>query len=744
MSIGTSPPRRDGIEKLTGAAVYADDRRPEALLYGTTVRSDRAHARIVRISQPPSFDWSDVTVVTAADLPRLVQGPNVVTLMTDDQPVLADGLVRHVTEAVALVAAPTREKSLAAARALLVEYADLPAIFDPLNAEGHAVKLFGDDNVFKRISIRRGTFGGRTGVRVVGRYSTGLQEQLYIEPQSMLAWPRPDGGFTVAGSMQCPYYIDKSVKRLLGHDRVNVVQDTTGGGFGGKEEYPSMLASHVLLLACATGRPVKMTYRRDEDLRCTTKRHPAIIELDTLVSSEGEILEFTGKVVMDGGAYHTLSTVVLSRAILHMTGPYRAEAVALDGIVVATHTPPNGAFRGFGAPQAQWASERHMDRIARTLHMDPLAVRRRNLFREGDVTATGQILRDPGAFEVLDQALAAADAPFQEKKVRPGVEGADMARGRGLSLVWHGCGFTGNGEAKIKGKVALQLRGGLVDPPTVVVLIASTDIGQGTETIFPQIISTALGISMDRVVMAPHDTGSVPDSGPTVASRTAMVVGGTALAAAQALQRQLGGEPGSDFDQLVARYVASLDESGRAEHGQAGLRVEHTYHVDENIRWNPDTYEGDAYPCYGWAATIVDLRVDRDTGEVIYDRVITSTDVGKALNPQLATGQIEGGTLQALGWATSEEVVLDARGCMRNDRLTNYIIPTALDAPELVTLLVEIPFAGGPFGAKGIGEIPMDGPAAAVAQAIEFATDIVLDCLPMTPERVLSALPEAR
>lgn len=743
MSIGTSPPRRDGVEKLTGAAVYADDRRPEGLLYGTTVRSERAHARIESITRDPNFDWSDVTLVTAADLPRLVKGPNVVTLMTDDQPVLADGVVRHVTEAIALVAAPTREKSLAAASAVRIKYADLPAVFDPLSAEGHEVKIFGPDNVFKRISIRRGTFGERTGIRVVGRYATGLQEQLYIEPQSMLAWPRADGGFTIAGSMQCPYYIDKSVKRLLGDDRINVLQDTTGGGFGGKEEYPSMLASHVLLLACATGRPVKMTYRRDEDLRCTTKRHPAIIDLDTLVSPEGEILEFTGKVVMDGGAYHTLSTVVLSRAILHMTGPYRAQAVALDGTCVATHTPPNGAFRGFGAPQAQWASERHMDRIARTLSLDPLALRRRNLFREGDITCTGQILRAPGAFAVLDQALAAADAPFEEKQIRPGVTGANLARGRGLSMVWHGCGFTGNGEAKIRGKVALQLLGGLVDAPVVRVLIASTDIGQGTETIFPQIVSTTLGISMDRVLMAPHDTGEVPDSGPTVASRTAMVVGGTALLAAERLQRALGGKPGDDFDSLVQTYLNAMDDRGHGLHNRQGLRVVETYEVDENIRWNPDTYEGDAYPCYGWAATIVDLRVDRDTGEVIYDRVITATDVGKALNPQLATGQIEGGTLQALGWATTEEVVLDARGCMRNDRLTNYIIPTALDAPELVTLLTEIPFAGGPFGAKGIGEIPMDGPAAAVAQAIEVATSIVLDSLPMTPERVLSALPEA-
>ncbi len=722
MSIGTSPPRRDGLEKIVGSSLYADDLRPEGCLYGATVRSTRPHARLLGCRRDPAFDWTGITLVTAADVPQ-----NVVTLMTDDQPVLAADITRHVHEPVALVAAPTRERALAAAKAVIVDYEDLPALFDPEVAEGNAIRIFGSDNVFKKISICRGTFGGREGIRVRGRYATGLQEQLYIEPMSMLALPRADGGYTVQGSMQCPYYIDRAVKRMLDDERVNVVQAVTGGGFGGKEEYPSMLACHAVLLARATGSPVKITYRRDEDLRATTKRHPAIIELDTLVSPEGHILEFTARIVMDGGAYHTLSTVVLSRAILHVTGPYRAEVVALDGVCVATNTPPNGAFRGFGAPQAQWAAERHMDNIARTLGLDPLALRRRNLYKEGDITATGQVLHDPGGFAVLDRALAAAEAPVDEKTIRPGVTGAALARGRGLALAWHGCGFTGNGEAKIKGKVALDVHKGVV-----YVGIASTDIGQGTETIFPQIVAEELRIEESRVQMRPHDTALVPDSGPTVASRTAMVVGGTALAAARTLRRHLQAMAQSEerrFDALLSQLGPDIT---------AG--VVETYEVDPNIRWDMDTYQGDAYPTYGWSCVIVDLRVDTDTGEVIYDRVVTATDVGRALNPVLASGQIEGGTLQALGWATQEEVVLDARGGMRNDRLTNYIIPTALDAPEMATELVEIPYAGGPFGAKGIGEIPMDCPAAAVAQAIEVATGAALHALPMTPERVLAAL----
>jgi CO/xanthine dehydrogenase Mo-binding subunit len=723
MTIGHNLPRTDGPAKVTGRALYVDDLRPEGCLYGATVRSDRAHARVLGVAFDPDFDTTDVTLVTARDIP----GRNVVALITDDQPALADGVVRHVTEPIALVAAPTRDRALAAARHVRVTYEDLPYNLDPERAQ-QAPVLYGTDNVFKRIRIDKGApAGAAAGIVHTGTYRVGLQEQLYIEPQGMIAVPREDGGITVIGSMQCPYYVHKALKALLGHDRLNAVQAATGGGFGGKEEYPSMVAAHATLLALKTGRPVKLIYRRDEDLRATTKRHPAIFHIRSVVSPEGDLLEWTADVLFDGGAYNTLTPVVLSRGVLHVTGPYRCENVHIHGVAVATNTPPNGAFRGFGAPQAMWAVERHMDRIARALGVDPVALRRRNLLRDGDTTASGGVVRDVGGFAVLDAALAAAEEPLRPRHTPPGA-GTRLAAGRGLSLVFHGCGFTGNGEANIKGKVALELRG-----DRVTVLTASTDIGQGTETIFPQIVAAELGIPVDRVDMAPHDTALVPDSGPTVASRTTMVVGGVARIAASKLRDALQAETGAvtdDFDALLA-----------ARRSSTPLRVEHQYLDDGSIQWDPETYRGDAYPTYGWSCGIVDLDVDLDTGEVRYRRFISATDVGRAINPILAEGQLEGGALQALGWATSEEVVLDARGCMRNDRLTNYIIPTAADAPEMRTILVEIPFSGGPFGAKGIGEIPMDGPAAAVAQAIEVATGAVLDALPMTPERILGAQP---
>ncbi len=725
MSVGTSPRRRDGVEKVTGAARYVDDLRPEGCLYGATVRSPHARARIRSISKDPDYDWTGVTVVTAKDIP----GKNLVFLMTEDQPALADRVVRHAHEAVALVAAPTRDQALEAVKHVVVDYQPQRALTDYSRARNGSPRIFGSDNVFKEITIEKGDVRSvATGTLVEGTYTVGHQEQLYIEPQGMLVTPNKDGSLTIVGSLQCPYYIIKALEGLLDGQKINVVQACTGGGFGGKEEYPSMIAAHTALLAIHTGRPVKLIYRRDEDLRATTKRHPARVTVRTRVDDEGHLLSWESDVLLDAGAYNTLSPVVLSRAVIHGMGPYRCDNVQISGAVVATNSPPNGAFRGFGAPQAMFAAERHMDRIARRLCIDPVELRRRNLLREGDTTATGQVMTQVGGLQALDAALEAAPpiSPFLVSRPGAGDPCALAQLGRGVAVVFHGCGFTGNGEANLRGEVALELRG-----KTIHVLTASTDIGQGVRTIFPQIVAEELGIDPDSVVVDEPDTANVPDSGPTVASRTTMVVGGVTQKAAAALKKALEAELGTDGD--FADLLA-LRESDQV------LRAEAIYEDDGSMVWDDVRYQGDAYPTYGWSASVVDVAVNMDTGEVSFRHFTSATDVGRAMNPVLCTGQIEGGSLQALGYATSEEVVLDGQAGMKNDRLTNYIIPTSLDAPEMTTVLLELPFAGGPFGAKGVGEIPMDGPAAAVAQAIEDATGAVLDRLPMTPERVLEAL----
>ena len=302
--VGQNIPRADGPAKVTGDALYVDDIRPAGCLYGATVRADIAHGRLLGIEQDPDFDWTDIAVVTAADIP----GENMVYLMTEDQPALVETLIRHVTEPIALVAAPTRDRALEAAKHIRVRTEALPAVLDPETAEGHATKIFGSDNVFKRICIEK-TGEPAQGITVEGTYRVGHQEQLYIEPQGMIAMPREDGGLTLLGSMQCPFYIEKALAKMLPGTSMNVIQAATGGGFGGKEEYPSMVAAHAALLALKTGKPVKLVYRRDEDLRATTKRHPCVIKIRCMCTPEGKLTSWDAHILVDGGAYNSLTKV---------------------------------------------------------------------------------------------------------------------------------------------------------------------------------------------------------------------------------------------------------------------------------------------------------------------------------------------------------------------------------------------------------------------------------------------------
>ncbi|HWE30910.1 MAG TPA: xanthine dehydrogenase family protein, partial [Polyangia bacterium] len=496
-TVGHSVARAEGVEKVTGAARYIDDLAFDGMLYGATVRSTIAAGRIVAVERDAAFDWSGFTFVDHRDITS--PGKNVVAMIVDDQPFLAVDRVRHQAEPVALIAHADRARLAGGLAHVHVRYEAEPAQLDFESAS----------QVLKEIAIRRGdveAIFARPGVTVVeGTYRTGAQEQLYIECNGVIAQPgaaQPDdGGVTVHGSMQCPYYVVRALCVLTGlpREKVRVVQTTTGGGFGGKEEYPSLLAGHAALLARKAGRPVKMVYERHEDLVATTKRHPSIVRHRTALAKDGTILASDIDVRLDGGAYVTLSPVVLSRAAIHATGPYRAEAVRIRGRVMMTNTPPNGAFRGFSAPQSQFAAEVHMDRIAGELKLDPLELRKKNLFRTGDVTATGQRLKDSvAAHEVLDRALARHELVVRahnkmkhshNKKSRAHNEDG-MLRGTGIALFFHGSGFTGGGEVKLASRAGLALTDGGVR-----LLVGSTEIGQGTRTMHAQIVAETLGIS---------------------------------------------------------------------------------------------------------------------------------------------------------------------------------------------------------------------------------------------------------
>ena len=400
--VGASVPRKEGLDKLLGRARYVDDIERPGMWFGTTVRSTIPRGLIRSIRFDPRVDWGDVTVVTAADIP----GDNRIQLIVADQPCLADGAVNHCDEAILLLAHPDKHKLRQAAAAVTIEYDSLPAIFTIEESERQDQVIWGTDNLFKSFLLEKGNVDAvwETAAHIVeGEYRTGAQEHLYIENNGMIAEWSAESGVTVWGSLQCPYYVHKTLIKIfaLPGQKVRVVQTETGGAFGGKEDYPSTLASHAALLAMKSGHPVKMVYDRMEDLAATTKRHPSRTRHRTALDKDGKLLAMEIELATDGGAYATLSSTVLSRATLHAPGPYSCPNVRIRSKSWATNMVPYGAFRGFGAPQAIFALERHMDEIATSLGLDPVELRRKNFLHDGDTTATEQRMREPVIMDKL-------------------------------------------------------------------------------------------------------------------------------------------------------------------------------------------------------------------------------------------------------------------------------------------------------------------------------------------------------
>ncbi|HEY7910389.1 MAG TPA: xanthine dehydrogenase family protein molybdopterin-binding subunit [Blastocatellia bacterium] len=758
MAVGQNVYRKDGHEKLTGAARYVDDAALDRMLVGKTIRSHIARGRIKAITFDPAYDWSRVIRADYRDIP----GKNYVALIENDQPLLAESEVRHCEEPILLIAAESKLLVEEAARHIHISYEELSPLLTIEESLACAEIIYGTDNIIKRFLIGRGDIdeGFEQADRIIeGEYRVPHQEQLYIEPQGMIAIPRGEA-MTVMGSMQCPYYVHKAIKQLfnLSDEQAIVIQTTTGGGFGGKEDYPSVIAAHAALLAYKARRPVKLIYDRAEDIAATPKRHPGIIRHRTGVRRDGRMVASEIDIVFDGGAYVTLTPVVLSRGAIHSLGPYRCDNVRIHARAVATNTPPNGAFRGFGAPQVAFAYEMHMEKIAAEMGIDPLELRRINMLREGDITATGQQLKwSVGAEEVLSEAVERS--AYREKRrsiseANRAVQAAgaedNKRRGIGLSFFLHGAGFTGSGESKMKARAGVEINA--EGRPRI--LSGSTEIGQGTRTIFCQIVADELGASFADVDMEEPDTSRVPDSGPTVASRTCMIVGRVVQLAArevkEKLKRFVAERYAAPEVELIegnfvagGKRLAALSEMAREYIAQFGeLRAYAEYASPPDIEWDEENYSGDAYPVYSWGAEVAEVEVDMDTYEVRVHKITVAQDIGRAIHPILAEGQIEGGTLQAVGYGLLEELVWD-RGRIINNRLTNYIIPTSLDTPEMETIIVEKQYPHGPFGAKGVGELPMNGAAPAIAAAVLHATGAFINEIPVTPERLQSALEDS-
>ncbi|HXV65463.1 MAG TPA: xanthine dehydrogenase family protein molybdopterin-binding subunit [Vicinamibacteria bacterium] len=707
--------RKEGPEKLTGVAKYIDDFRFQDVLHAVTVRATVPRGRIKQIHFDPSFDWTGVVVATADDIP----GENTVLLIERDQPVLARDEVRHVEEPLLVLGHPDRAMAYDASKHVRIDYDPLEPVLDPERSS----------TVFKSFEIQKGDLEAgfaEADAIVEEEYRVPHQEQAYIETNGIAAWEESDGTLVVLGSMQCPYYVHKALLPIFPRDpgKIRVIQAATGGGFGGKEEYPNIIAAHAALLALKAKRPVKLVYDRHEDMRATTKRHPARIRHRTGVRRDGTLVAQDIDVLMDGGAYITLSPVVLSRGILHASGPYECPNVRIRGRVVATNTPPNGAFRGFGAPQTLFAAELHMEKIAKTLGIDSVALRRKNLFRLGSTTATGQVLRESvGARQTLDRALEKSQYSRRKKAAARWnrVRKNPTWRGVGLATVFHGAGFTGSGEIFLKSRAGVRL----TPAGDIVVDAASTEIGQGTTSILAQIVAEALDVPYEWIRVETPDTNQVPNSGPTVASRTCMIVGGLLERSADKIKERLAADG--------VRWPLT-----RAALRGKNLSITEEFEKPGEIEWDEETYRGDAYGAYGYATLVAEVEVDKLTYEVTIRDVVTAQDVGRAINPLLVEGQILGGTVQGIGYALLENVVFE-NGAMANAQFTNYVIPTTLDTPPIRVEIVEEPYSRGPFGAKGVGELPMDVPAPAIVAAIHDATGLFLTALPALPEQIEEA-----
>jgi len=724
-TIGKSLQRKEGRSKITGQAAYADDLRFENCLYGKTIRSTVPHGTIKAIRFKEGIPWNEFTVV----LPRDIPGLNGVTLIDASQPFLAEQEIQHVAEPIALIAHPDKRLVEDAVRYVEVDVEELPAVFTMEEA------LQGGYPIFKSYSVENGDPSEKfpeAAVIVEETWRTGAQEHVYIEPQAIIASSVPGEDVTVMGSMQCPYYVQKALAPLFGlpNAKIRVVQTETGGGFGGKEEYPNIIGGHAALLSWKSGgKPVKMIYSRHEDMWATTKRHPSKIHIKAGFKRDGTLVALDIDITLDGGAYATLSAVVLSRATLHSWGPYKCDFTRVRSRVVKTNSVPYGAFRGFGAPQAIYAIEMHMNRAAHELGIDPAEIRRRNVLRKGDRMPTGQVIHEDIDLEMLmDRAIELSDYRRKRAEFDEFNKTSTLTRkGLGISVFFHGSGFTGSGEVRLASELSMAVtkQGG------VEVFTANVEYGQGTNTILSQIAAETCRIPADLVEIHQPDTAMVPNSGPTVASRTTLVVGKLVEQASLELRKRL-----NDPEDFVAAARECVAREGE-------LKVNVQYEPPREIRWDDENYRGEAYGAYAWSCDVAEVEVDLLEYMARAKTVVSVVECGRVINPLLAAGQIEGGIAQGVGFALYENVILE-QGAMKNTQLANYIIPTSADAPDIAVEFVQFPLSNpGPYQAKGIGEMPIDGPAPAIGSAVAHALGgKFINELPLIPERIMREVAE--
>jgi CO/xanthine dehydrogenase Mo-binding subunit len=710
LGIGKDAPRPDGPQKVQGQFAFSSDVSADGMVWGHVLRSPHAHARIRSIDIGPALSMAGVhAVVTGADVP----GVNAYGLEHADQPVLATDVVRFVGEPVAAVAADHPDLARRAAAAVVVEYELLEPLLDPESAIT-AAPIHPDGNVFSHLTIRHGDLAATGDVVVEGSYEVGMQDQAFMGTEAGLAIPAEDGGIDLMCATQFLHIDRDQIAVALGlpPEKVRLTLSGVGGAFGAREDISMQV--HVCLLALHTGRPVKMVYSREESFLGHVHRHPARLHYRHHATRSGRLVKVEARLVFDGGAYASTSGLVLDNACCFAPGPYDVPNALVEGWAVRTNNPPCGAMRGFGAVQVCFAHESQMDKLAAALGMDGGRLRLINAFTTGDSLVTGQVLHGAAPVAELIRTCTASPLPpldpAPDQRALPGGAGraaelSRIRRGVGFAVGFKNLMYSGGFDDYSTARVRL-------DGDVATVTCAAAEVGQGFVTLAQQIVREILGV--EDVVVAPAATATIGAAGSTSASRQTWMSGGAVQGAALAVRRRRdAGETGP------------IEETFEHHHAP-------TTRLDANG-------QGDAHVSFAFVAHRAVVDVDIDLGLVRVVEIATSQDVGKVLNPIQVRGQIEGGIAQGVGLAVMEELVVE-RGRILNPSFTDYLIPTALDMPDVViAALVEEPEPGAPFGAKGVGEAPTISSSAAVAAAIRDATGLDLPRIPVRPEDIALA-----
>ncbi len=744
--VGTVHNRPDAVLKVTGKAIYSDDIQLDGMAHARVKRAMVPAAIVEAIGISKALAIPGVlAILTAADLPFEKNHG----LIIKDWPVMVaiGEKVRYVGDALAIVAAETREIASEALLAIEVKLRRIDAVVDPVSAQkAGAPEVHAGGNLLKHIKVRKGDMDEGfqiSDVVIENTFFTNPNDHAFLEPECSIARLTPEGRIEIYVGSQIPYDDREQVARVLGvpDERVRIIGQLIGGGFGGKEDIAGQI--HAALLAQVTGRPVKLLFDRQESLIVHPKRHATQISVKLGSDLEGNLIAAQTTLFGDTGAYASLGEKVMTRATTHSSGPYEIENVRADCYAMYTNNPPAGAFRGFGVLQSAFAVESMMDTLAQKLEIDPIELRKKNVLKVGSITNTGQLLKESvGLSECIQKVESAlkqlaGEYPFLP---RQNADHPEMVRAWGFAVAYKNTGLGGGAPDKAGAEIELLIDG------IFEVRSASAELGQGLPTVLQLIAAEELKQGLENVRVLLSDTDLTPDGGPTTASRQTYVTGNAVRYAAKTLQQSLISELSECYDISPAEIVfgkgnvqigsvswSLADISIKLREDGIIPKVLYTYEAPET---KPLGQGGDMHVAFSFAAQAAQVEVNRATGEVSVLHVIAANDVGFAINPLGLKGQVEGGILMGIGHTLTENFILD-HGEVVTDRLASYRIPSITYTPEITSFIVEHPTTDGPFGAKGVGEIVLIPTIPAITNAVYNAVGVRVTSLPIDQEIVL-------